>query len=434
MVKVKKNLNFKSLVNGFKEAINIHDDQRRQKSVDYAIKDIGLSVLACMFYKAGSLLHFQKILKQRMYRNNLETQFDVQETPCDNQIRSVIASISTSTYEPIFKDYLNRLQRSKDLQKYRFQKHYLIALDGTQYHCSEEIHCSECLERKKKNGVIEYSHQALQPIICHPDQKQIIPLMPEPIRNIDGTKKQDCEIKAAKRLLPKIRAKHPRMDFIWLADSIYATSTFIKEILEYKEKFIFRIKPGDHKALYEHIETADYVSHSTDLGKTKIAYHWYNEVPLNKSTDIKVTVLKAFVIKIDKSGKKSSTIAGIWATNIDINKYNVAGITKAARARWKVENQCFNALKNSGYELTHNWGHVNGEAFNFYILVMLGFYLHQILELTDRLFQWCRQACGSHKLLWEDLNGLFKFMVFSNWESMLLRCLEANGVDPPEMV
>ena len=71
MVKVKKNLNFKSLVNGFKEAINIHDDQRRQKSVDYTIKDIGLSVLACMFYKAGSLLHFQKILKQRMYRNNL---------------------------------------------------------------------------------------------------------------------------------------------------------------------------------------------------------------------------------------------------------------------------------------------------------------------------------------------------------------------------
>ena len=66
--------------------------------------------------------------------------------------------------------------------------------------------------------------------------------MPEAIKNIDGTEKQDCEINAAKRLLPKIRQRHPRMNFIWLADSIYATNPFIKSILAHNEEFIFRVK------------------------------------------------------------------------------------------------------------------------------------------------------------------------------------------------
>ena len=131
------------------------------------------------------------------------------------------------------------------------------------------------------------------------------------------------------------------------------------------------------------IDSAEYQSHKTVIGNVTIAYRWYENVPLNKSTKITVTVLKAFVINIDREGNKKSTIAGVWATNRDVFKENVAKITKAARARWHIENQCFNAVKNQGYDLTHNWGHVKGEAFNFYIAVMLGFYLHQIFELTD---------------------------------------------------
>ena len=43
----------------------------------------------------------------------------------------------------------------------------------------------------------------------HPDHRQVIPLMPEEIRNRDGGTKQDCEVNAAKRLLPKLRQDYP---------------------------------------------------------------------------------------------------------------------------------------------------------------------------------------------------------------------------------
>ena len=86
------------------------------------------------------------------------------------------------------------------------------------------------------------------------------------------------------------------------------------------------------------------------------------------------------------------------------------------------------------YELTHNWGHVNGESFNFYILTMIAFYIHQIFELTDQLFQLCRRVCVTYSDLWEELCGLFRLMLFESWEHMLVKCMENNGVDPPTSI
>ena len=434
MIRPKKHLSLQPLIEGFKVNFSNLPDKRREKSVEYPILDSSLSALSCMFYKSASLLKFQRLMQKRFYKSNLNTQFGVKEIPSDNQLRSIISTINYSDFQPIFNDYLKRLQRGKHLSKFSFEDKYLVAIDATQYHASETVKCSECLQKKKRNGKIEYSHQALQAIVCHPNQKQIFPLMPEPINRHDGDEKQDCEINAAKRLLPKLRSQHPRMNFVWLADSIYATEPFVKLVNANDEHYLFRIKQGNHRHLYACLETADYQSHKSTMGNSSIAYRWYKDIPLKKDSDITVTVLKAFVITTDRDGNKKSTIAGVWATNLDVNKDNVAKLTQAARARWRIENQCFNTLKNYGYELTHNWGHVKGESFNFYILIMLAFYIHQILELTDQLFQWCREVCVTYDDLWSDLSALFKLLLFDSWEHMLVQCLENNGVDPPEIV
>ena len=214
MVKTKKHLSLQPLIDGFKSNISNLPDNRRAASVNYQISDAALSTLACMFYKSSSLFKYQRLMQKRQYKNNLQTQFGVTEIPSDNQLRTIISNIQYNQFQPIFNNYLNRLQRGKHLSKFRFDDKYLVALDATQYHSSETIKCEECLQKKKRNGKVEYSHQALQAIICHPDQKQIFPLMPEPIKNTDGEEKQDCEITAAKRLLPKLRSQYPRMKFI----------------------------------------------------------------------------------------------------------------------------------------------------------------------------------------------------------------------------
>jgi hypothetical protein len=437
MLKIKKHLSLQPLIDGFKARFADIDknDTRRQESVEYSKLDTSLAGLACMFYKSSDMLSFQERMKKKYYKDNLETQFGVSQAPKDNQMRTILGSIDAKAFSPVYKDYLNRLQRSKELSKFKFGNKYLVALDATQYYSSSKISCSCCLTKTDKKGnITNYSHSALQPIICHPDQKQILPMMPEDIKNSDGSKKQDCEINAAKRLLPKLRNSHPKMDFVWLADSIYATDPFISSILEAKEDFIFRIKQGDHKYLYEYIKTSEHQSYRYISDKSTIVHHYYQDVPLNKSSDIKVNVIKAYSITKDKDGKQSSNLIGVWATNIQLDDENIYQVTRAARTRWKIENECFNALKNNGYELTHNWGHVKGESFAIYNLIMLAFYIHQILELTDYLFKKCREISRTFKNLWTDLNYHFKYYLFESWEHMLCFHLERNEYPPPQIV
>ena len=45
--------------------------------------------------------------------------------------------------------------------------------------------------------------------------------------------------------------------------------------------------------------------------KSTIVHHYYKSVPLNKSSDIKVNVIKAYSITKDKDGKQSSNIIGV---------------------------------------------------------------------------------------------------------------------------
>lgn len=429
----RKHLSFKALINGFKDAFHGYVDTRRDKSIMYSALDTALSGLACMFYKSGNMVNYQKRMEEQCHRNNLQTQFGVCNTPKDSQMRSIISSIPSATFSPIFKTYLGRLQRSKEIVSWQFQQKYLAAIDATESYSSDNIHCPKCLTQKKSNGSVRYSHKVLQPIICHPGKKHILPLMPEEIRNTDGEEKQDCEINAAYRLLPKIRAAHPRMSFIWLADSLYATAPFIQSLMDAGEHYIFRVKQGDHKKLFEALETAPYESLKVqgESKNTRIAHRWYKDIPLNGSTNIKVTVIRAFAITTDKEGKQSSTTIGVWATNLEVNEGSIVGVTKAARARWKVENECFNALKNQGYALTHNWGHVNGECFNFYILIILAFYIHQILDMTCKTFQQCRIIGRTFKQFWTEMGVIFSLFLFDSWEEMLGFYIKRPGKPPP---
>ena len=96
---------------------------------------------------------------------------------------------------------MDKVELRSSLIKALFPDSLLLALDGTEYFSSQTIHCASCLHKVHRNGSITYFHQMLGAAIIHPDQRAVIPLMPEPIVNRDGTDKNDCERNAAKRLL-----------------------------------------------------------------------------------------------------------------------------------------------------------------------------------------------------------------------------------------
>jgi hypothetical protein len=56
--------------------------------------------------------------------------------------------------------------------------------------------------------------------LIHPDKREVIPLMPEPIIKQDGTAKNDGERHTAKRFIATLRQDHPHLTFIITEDSL----------------------------------------------------------------------------------------------------------------------------------------------------------------------------------------------------------------------
>jgi hypothetical protein len=81
---------------------------------------------------------------------------------------------------------------------------------------------------------------------------------------------------------------------------------------------------------------------------------------------------------------------------------------RGGRARWKVENETFNTLKNQGYHFEHNFGHGDKNlSVVFASLMMLAFLVDQAQQLACDLFQAVLKKEGSRIRLWEHMRALF---------------------------
>jgi hypothetical protein len=89
------------------------------------------------------------------------------------------------------------------------------------------------------------------------------------------------------------------------------------------------------------------------------------------------------------------------------------------RARWKVENETFNTLKNQGYPFEHNYGH--GQR-NLSVvlagLMMLAFLVDQLQQLGDALFQAVFAKKKRLIRLWEQLRALFQTLEFNSMQEL----------------
>jgi len=378
-----------------------------------------------MFYlQDPSLLEFQRRFQDELQSNNLSSVFGVGTIPKDTQLRELIDECSYDPLLEVFTEWLERLRRAKLLEEYRYlEGKYLITIDGSEYFSSESLHCSKCLQSRSREGTIRCYHQILQATIVEPGNRIVLPMAPEFIRNTDGKSKQDCESNAGKRLIKKIRKRHRQLPAIIVGDSLYSKQPFIQLLSRQRFSFILVAKPSDHKSLFEDIEGLRRGGllkrwHYSDKQGRVHRYEWVNGVALNgnpKSPEI--NYVEYWIIKEGKV-----TLHYSWVTDIEITAENVAQVVKGGRARWKIENEGFNTLKNHGYHLEHNFGHGKenlSEA--FFVLNLLAFFAHQIFQKVDGLYQMARDRFSSRIEFWNATRSAFRFFLFESWDHVLER-------------
>jgi hypothetical protein len=372
-----------------------------------------MSALAMFAMKDPSLLAFDE---RRAVPGNLQQIFGIGQIPSDTQMRTILDEVNPEALRPSYKRVFSQLQRGKALEKMRFMGYYyLLSLDGTGYFSSKKVHCASCLERKNgRTGEVTYSHQLLGAAIVHPDHKEVLPLMPEPIIKQDGTEKNDCERNAAKRFFEKLRKDHPRLPLIIIEDALSANAPHIRELKRHDLRFILGVKPGDHSYLFTYVDQAQAEGRTTEFEIKKDGvihrFRFLNDAPLNESNaDVKINFLEYWEIKDGKTRHFS------WITDFTISRDNAYILMRGGRSRWKVENETFNTLKNQGYHFEHNFGHGQQHlSVVFATLMMLAFALDQAQQLACQLFQAAWEKVGSKRRLWERMRSLFYELPFAS--------------------
>jgi len=380
--------------------------EHRPMNIEISLEDALMSGFAMFALKDPSLLAFDR---RRAKPENLRRVFGLQAIPSDTQMRTILDEVAPESLRPVFKAVVQQLQRGKELEKMTFMgKYYLASMDGTGYFSSKNVHCNACQQRvNHRTGEITYAHQMLGVAIVHPDQKVVIPLMPEPIIKQDGETKNDCERNAAKRLLAALHEDYPRLPLVIIEDALSANAPHINTIKQHQFHFILGVKPGDHKYLFDYVAEAHTAGKTTAFeqveGGVTHRFQYLNAVPLNESNpEVPVNFMEYWEINGDKTQHFSRI------TDFTISETTAFDLMRGGRARWKIENETFNTLKNQGYQFEHNFGHgQNHLSVILAMLMMLAFAVDQAQQLACQLFQAAWEKAGSKRFLWERMRSLF---------------------------
>jgi hypothetical protein len=326
---------------------------------------------------------------------------DQKTVPHNDTLDDYLAGVGTGPIAALRASMMGRLIRSRVLDDARVQGRLVLAIDGTGYLVFRWKHCEHCLTRKCGENVL-YCHQVLEAKVLGPAQTALS-LGSEFIDNQDvlagggeQKRKQDCELKASRRLLTKVRQDFPRLSLCLALDALYACGAGFQLGQDFGMSYVIVFKEGSIPTLWAEFQTLLGLSPDNRLEVVsedgwRHTYRWVDELPYVDS-DQREWKPKAIHYMGEGPGGKRSEWAWLVSADLKVNARTVEEVAwGAGRARWVEENQGFNIQKNSGMNLEHAYS--EGDHFGaYYLLLQVAHVMLQLLEKGSLLRALAAQA------------------------------------------
>ena len=412
----RKTLSAPGLLRVVRDCFSGIEDPVASRGLD--LTDCLMSALAMFGLKYPSLLSFEQDARDEgRIRSNLSDLYGVVRAPSDTAMRERLDLVDPRALRGAFRSVFAALQRGKGLAGFTWLGRHLLSVDGTGYCSSKSVHCDHCCEKHHRGGGTTWYHQMLGAVLVHPDHREVFPLAPEPIMRSDGSRKNDCERAAARRLLQDVRREHPHLKLLVVEDALASNGPHIRLLGELDMRYVLGVKPGDHGELFRRVEASAATRIVDRRGEdgARFRFRFLNGVPLNRSNrDLEVNFLEC-----RETRSNGRELHFSWVTDIAVTESNACELMRAGRARWRIGNETFNTLKNQGYGFEHNFGHGKRHlATVFAHLTMLAFLIDQVQQRCCALFRAARAKAGGSKYLWERLRGLFTEFHIRDWETL----------------
>lgn len=351
-------------------------DIRNQSYVKYKMKVIFIVRLLGLMCEIKSMNELSREFNTEETIKNIAQicGLELDEIPHHDTINDVFETIEISELEEIRRYMIKRLIRSKMLEKYKIRgKYYHIVIDGTGLATSRKKYNPNCLVKNKtdKNGneYQEYSTYVLEAKLVVGNM--VFSIGSEFVENEEETvDKQDCEIKAFKRLAEKIKKEYKKLKIIISGDALYASKPVMDICKEKGWKYIIRLKEGAIPTLYK--EFTKITKEIKDGNEsTKKNYEFVNAIEYK---EYKINIIKYTEIKENKE------IEFVYMTDLPITNKNIEESIILGRKRWKIENEGFNIQKNGTFDIGHLYSKNTIAIKGHYLLIQIAHIIRQMLE------------------------------------------------------
>ncbi len=375
-------------------------------------------------FKEGSRNAFNNDRNEGCFQVNYQKIFN-QRLPHMDTVDDVLRLLKEEELEKLKTWMIKIILTKKTLHKFRFLgKYHLVAIDGSGMMSHSEKHCEHCLTKTSKKGKTTYFHYVLEAkIVCHNGFS--ISVATEYIENPSGDfDKQDCEMKAFRRLVQKLRKMYPRLPVCITADGLYPNKTFFNICLENHYCYIVTFKDGNLPSVWDEVEALKVItpdnehSEMIQIRNVKIRREYRQVNTIDYHGHIVNQVECDVTVKTPSGKIKKKRF--VFLTDLEVTWSNVSEICQSGRLRWKIENEGFNVQKNHGYNMKHKYSRVSRRAAeNYYQCLQIGHLINMLIELSSD-FKKFLIGKMTVKKLWEDLRGFFKFKCIDKNEISLL--------------
>jgi hypothetical protein len=363
---------------------------------------VGLFVFLC---KLGSRrqIDFQLGEDGTKVLDNLNHLADTRQKamPVNQTLDDYLAGLGSIPLMKLRRQMVHRLVRMRALGAARLQGRWVIAIDATGYLVFRHRHCEHCLTRQCGETTL-YLHQVLEAKLLGPGG-MVLSVATELIDNRDAAnlpadageekRKQDCELKALRRLVDRLRREFPQLPICLSGDGLYACGEVFGLAKEYNLSFICVFKPGRMPALWQEVQgllrlCPQQEVEGTTPQRVQQVYRWVNEVAYEDSDGRKWSLNAVLCEETHPDGYKGTWA---WLTCLEVTAKKVQGVAnQGGRQRWCIENQGFNVQKNSNLNLEHAYS--EGEHFaTYYYLLQIAHILLQLLEKGSLLRKLAQQ-------------------------------------------
>ena len=386
-----------------------------RRQLDFDLRDGGLTVLS--------------------NRNRLA---DTTQTtlPVHDTLDYFLDHVALAGWQRLRTQMVQRLLRLKALDAARLLGHPVLLIDATGLLCFHRRHCPHCLVQRHGERTL-YFHHVLEAKRLGP-AGVVVSLGSEFIDNADaaGTPaqsaeavKQDCELKALARLLPRIKKDYPQLRVVLALDNLYACGPLFALAAEQGWSFVVTFKEGRTPALWREFLTlraACPQNHRRrDWGDGLVQeFRWVERLAYEDSEG-RPWRLNALACTERRPRGEVGYFA--WLTPLPVGQKTVEEIAqKGGRTRWKIENEGFNRQKNSGLNLQHVSSTDPEKWKSYYLLWQIAFILIQLLE-RGRLLRRLAEELG--RPVWK-LFGSLKNVARRLLESLRFVPWAAEWFDP----